>query len=70
MSRGVDGRRTMRRVVALALLAMAGIIGMLLVENAWDWLFLAMAALPLGVGAWCWRAQRRAKDATALRRSA
>ncbi len=70
MSAGVGGRRTMRLVVALALLAMAGIIGMLLVESAWDWLFLALAALPLGVGAWCWRTQRRTKDAMALRRPA
>jgi hypothetical protein len=45
-------RRTYALVALLALLGIAGIVGMLLSESAWDALFFAMAAAPLGFGAW------------------
>lgn len=44
--------RTYALVAALALLAIAGIVGMLLSESAWDAAFFAMAACPLAFGAW------------------
>lgn len=52
-------RRTFALVALLALLGIAGIVGMLLSESAWDMLFFAMAASPLGFGAWRrWRLRR------------
>ena len=51
--------RTFALVALLALLGIAGIVGMLLSESAWDVLFFAMAASPLGFGAWRrWRLRR------------
>ncbi len=38
------------RVVLMALVAIGGIVGMLLAEGAWDWLFLTLASLPLLIG--------------------
>ncbi len=66
----MTGRRTLALVLLLALAAIAGIVGMLLAEGGWDLLFLAMTALPLLVGGWRWRAQRRIADAPARRRPA
>lgn len=48
----MNGRRTMLLVAALALLSIAGIVGMLLADGAWDGCFLALTALPLIVGSW------------------
>lgn len=44
--------RTLRLVLGMALLSVAGIIGMLLVDSALDWVFFALTALPLAVGGW------------------
>lgn len=55
----MSGRRALIILVVLALVCDAGIVGMLLSDNGWDWLFLAMAALPLAFGVWCWRARHR-----------
>jgi CHASE2 domain-containing sensor protein len=55
----VSGRRALAVLVALALVCDVGIVGMLLSDDGWDWLFLAMAALPLAFGVWSWRARRR-----------
>lgn len=53
--------RTYALVAALALLSVAGIVGMLLSDGAWDLLFFAMAAVPLAFGAWRrWRVRRAA----------
>ena len=53
--------RTMRLVLVLAALSVAAIIGMLLVDGGgWDGVLLAVAALPLAAGGWCYRAARRA----------
>lgn len=43
-------RRPLLRVTALALLSIAGIVGMLLTDGIGDALFLALAASPLVVG--------------------
>ncbi|MGB3394347.1 MAG: hypothetical protein WA956_11075 [Stenotrophomonas sp.] len=48
----MTGARAMWLVVALAAVSVAGIVGMLLAESGWDWLFFAMAALPLPAGLW------------------
>lgn len=50
----MTGARAIRRILLLALLALGGIVGMLLAGGGWDWLFFAMTALPLLVGACCW----------------
>ena len=50
--------KILRRVLALALLSVAGIIGMLLVDSGWDWAFFALAALPLAVGGWRYGVER------------
>ncbi len=55
----MNARKTLSLVVAMALLSVAGIIGMLLVESAWDWAGFALAALPLMVGGWRWRALQK-----------
>lgn len=50
---------SLRSIVTLMLLSAAGIIGMLLADGAWDWVFLALASLPVllgGYGAWRHRA--------------
>ncbi|WP_165797374.1 hypothetical protein [Solimonas fluminis] len=51
-------RKTLWRVLAMALLSVAGIIGMLLVDSGWDGAFLALAALPLAVGGWRYGVER------------
>lgn len=38
------------RIALLALASAVGIVAMLLVDGAWDWLFLAVAALPVMIG--------------------
>jgi hypothetical protein len=48
----MTGARAMWLVMALALVSVAGIVGMLLAEGGWDWLFFAMTALPLAAGSW------------------
>ena len=53
----MKGRHTLRLVTAMALVSAAGIIGLLLAGDVLDWLLLILAALPLGVGLWCWRAE-------------
>ncbi len=50
----MTGARAIWLVLALALLALAGIVGMLLADGGWDWLFFAMLLLPPAVGAWQW----------------
>lgn len=55
----MKGRDTLRAVIALALASAAGIVGLLLAAAAWDWPLLALAALPLAVGLWCWRREAR-----------
>lgn len=42
-------RRTMGLVLVLALLSIAGLIGMLLAGGGWDLAFFALTALPLAV---------------------
>ena len=51
--RGValTGARALWLVLALALAAIVGIVGMLFVEGGWDLVLLAMTASPLLVGA-------------------
>lgn len=51
---GMNGRRTLALVLVLALICIAGIVGMLLSDSALDWLFFAMTAAPLLIGAWRW----------------
>lgn len=56
----MKGARTLRLVLALALVSAFGIVGLLLAVNArFDGLLLPMAALPLVVGLWCWRKESR-----------
>lgn len=43
-------RRTIGGVLLLMALCIAGIVGMLLTEGAWNAAFFALAALPLVVG--------------------
>lgn len=45
-------KKSLRWLLVLALMAIAGIVGMLLTEGAWDRLSFALAALPLAIGAW------------------
>ncbi|RNF84441.1 hypothetical protein [Montanilutibacter psychrotolerans] len=51
----MKGRHTLKVVVVMALVSAVGIMGLLLVDGALDWLLLVLAALPLVVGLWCWR---------------
>ncbi|WP_187775671.1 hypothetical protein [Luteimonas suaedae] len=55
----MKGRQTLLLVTLLALACIAGIVGMLLAEGAWDWLFFAMAASPLAAGGMRRAATRR-----------
>lgn len=50
----MTGRRALGLVIVLALLAMAGIVGMLLATRGWDVLFFLMTAAPLILGAGLW----------------
>lgn len=52
------GQKTLRLVLVMALLSIAGIIGMLLVDSGWDWAFFALTALPLAVGGWRYVVER------------
>lgn len=54
----MNGRRTLALVLVLALICIAGIVGMLLSESSLDWLFFAMTAAPLLIGAWRWWVSR------------
>ncbi len=54
----MSGVKNLRLVLVMALLSAAGIIGMLLVDSAWDWVFFALTALPLAVGGWRYVAER------------
>lgn len=50
MKQRESGRRVMRRVLAMALVSVVGLVGMLLSESLWDWPFFACAVLPLALG--------------------
>ena len=50
--------KTLRLVLVLALLSVAGIVGMLLTDSGWDWAFFALTGLPLAVGGWRYVAER------------
>lgn len=39
-------------LLILAALSASGIVGMLLVNSNWDYLYLALAAMPLLLGIW------------------
>ncbi|MEC9363871.1 MAG: hypothetical protein VYC42_11680 [Pseudomonadota bacterium] len=55
-----NGAATVRLVLILALVSIAGIVGMLLVRSpAGDAVLIAAAAAPLLYGLWRWRAERR-----------
>lgn len=57
----MTGARALWLLLALAALAVTGIVGMLLAAGVWDALFFAMATAPLLVGLWCrQRVQRTA----------
>lgn len=63
----MSARRRLLRVTQLALLAAAGIIGMLLADGVWDAVCFVLAALPLLIGGWrAWTL--RAQSAKALRK--
>lgn len=57
----MTGRRALGLVIVLALLAMAGIVGMLLATRGWDVLFFLMTAAPLMLGAALWLCHRRGR---------
>jgi len=58
----MNGRGTLLRVTGLALISIAGMIGMLLVTSAWlDLALLTLSALPLAYGLWRWNRQREAR---------
>lgn len=51
----MTGARTMMAAVLMALLSLAGIVGMLVAEaGAWDVVFFFLALLPFMVAAACW----------------
>ena len=50
------GRHTLKLVVVMAIISACGIIGLLLASEL-DGLLLLLAALPLGLGIWRWRAE-------------
>lgn len=49
---------TNRRAILLAFATIAGLIGMFVVDGALDWVFFALAVLPLAWGAARFVAQR------------
>ena len=53
----MKGQNILKLVIAMALVSAGGIIGLLLASGPTDWLLLLLAALPLGVGLWRWRAE-------------
>lgn len=57
----MTGRHALGLVIVLALLAMAGIVGMLLAIRCWDGLFFLMTAAPLILGAGLWTQHRRGR---------
>lgn len=48
----MNGRKALWLVVLLALIGIAGIVGMLLVGGIWDSALLLLAATPLLLGGW------------------
>lgn len=56
----MKGRNTLTAVIVLALISATAIIGLLLADGVMDGVLLVLAALPLLVGGWCWRAQSAA----------
>ena len=61
----MSARTRLLPLLALALLSAGSIIGMLLVDNAWDYVFLSLAASPLIVGAErVWRQRKTREKAT------
>lgn len=57
----MKGQRTLKFVIAMALVSAFAIIGLLLANGPLDWLLLVLAALPLGVGLWRLRAESRSR---------
>lgn len=55
----MKGRDALRLVLLLAVVSAAGIIGLLLADGGMDLVLMFLAALPLGVGLWCWRVEAR-----------
>ena len=55
----MKGRHTLKAVLVMAILSACGIVGLLLCDGTLDWVLLALAALPLGIGLWRWRAHSR-----------
>ena len=53
----MKGRNALKLVIVMALVSAGGIIGLLLAGDVLDWALLVLAALPLGVGLWRWRAE-------------
>ena len=53
--------RTLRLPLMLAVTAMLGIVGMLLLEGLGNAASFTLAALPLAVGSWAWLSRRAAK---------
>lgn len=47
----MSARRRLLPLLALAVLSAGSIIGMLIVDGAWDYVFLSLAASPLLIGA-------------------
>ena len=54
--RVLTGMRSIYVIASMAMLCITGLIGMLLVDGAWDMLFFLLAILPLLIGiASLWR---------------
>lgn len=54
MSRSRKSPGTLQLVLVLALISIGGLVGMLLAEGIWDWVFLCCSMLPLVIGGWRW----------------
>lgn len=53
----MKGRNTLKLVIAMAIVSACAIVGLLLASGPLDGLLLVLAALPLGMGVWRWRAE-------------
>jgi|GEM_PF-5414532 len=49
---------TLTLVLILALICIGGLVGMLLAEGIWDWMFLVLSSSPLIIGGWRWLSSR------------
>lgn len=55
----LTGASALRMVLGLALAAIGGIVGMLLTDGGWGFVFFSMTIMPLIVGGFCsWRFRR------------